>query len=168
MSRRPAGRRPRKTDGSDQMLLAVGGLVVAAAVIAAAVDFVRAHPWVPVALVLVGVGAVAAWVVTRQRAARWERTRPQGLRYALAQLDALHHRQFEHAVRDLMRRDGCANAVQVGGAGDNGADVKATDPFGRRRAGRSCCLAGSALGGCAVLLELVTIRQIGSDTRRLP
>ncbi|WP_417801215.1 restriction endonuclease [Streptomyces formicae] len=31
-----------------------------------------------------------------------------------------------------MRRDGCADAVQVGGAGDNGADVKATDPLGRR------------------------------------
>ncbi|MFB6634896.1 restriction endonuclease [Streptomyces sp. NPDC056362] len=150
MSRRPARRRPQKTDGSDQLLLAVGGLVVAAAVIAAVVDFVRAHPWVPVVLVLVGVGAVAAWVVTRQRAARWERVRSQGLRYALAQLDALHHRQFEHAVRDLMRRDGCANAVQVGGAGDNGADVKATDPFGRRwviqckhrRAG----LSGAAVG----------------------
>ncbi|MEJ8636278.1 restriction endonuclease [Streptomyces sp. MS2.AVA.5] len=49
----------------------------------------------------------------------------------MSQLDALHHREFEHAIRDLMRRDGCADAIQVGGAGDNGADVKATDPFGR-------------------------------------
>jgi restriction system protein len=55
----------------------------------------------------------------------------QGLRYVLPQLDALSHRDFEHAVRDLMRRDGCGDARQVGGAGDNGADVKATDPFGR-------------------------------------
>ena len=31
-----------------------------------------------------------------------------------------------------MRRDGCTDAVQVGGGGDLGADVKATDPFGRR------------------------------------
>ncbi|WP_443059918.1 restriction endonuclease [Streptomyces sp. NBC_00467] len=31
-----------------------------------------------------------------------------------------------------MKRDGCTDAVQVGGAGDNRADVKATDPFGRR------------------------------------
>ncbi|MGW7063492.1 restriction endonuclease [Streptomyces sp. NPDC054904] len=31
-----------------------------------------------------------------------------------------------------MRRDGCADARQVGGRGDNGADVKATDPSGRR------------------------------------
>lgn len=49
-----------------------------------------------------------------------------------------------------MNRDGCTDAVQVGGAGDNGADVKATDPYGRRcviqckhcRAG----LAGAAVG----------------------
>ncbi|MFK0213564.1 restriction endonuclease [Streptomyces sp. NPDC090298] len=150
MSRRPARRRPRKADGTEQLLLALGGLVIAAAVIAAVIDFVRAHPWVPVVLVLLVGGAVTAWLVTRQRAARWERVRSQGLRYALTQLDALHHRQFEHAVRDLMRRDGCANAVQVGGAGDNGADVKATDPFGRRwviqckhrRAG----LSGAAVG----------------------
>ncbi|WP_369149128.1 restriction endonuclease [Streptomyces sp. R44] len=150
MSRRPARRRPRKADGTEQLLLVLGGLVIAGAVVAAVVDFVRAHPWVPLVLVLLGGAAAAAWMVSRQRAARWERVRSLGLRYALTQLDALHHRQFEHAVRDLMRRDGCANAVQVGGAGDNGADVKATDPYGRRwviqckhrRAG----LSGAAVG----------------------
>ncbi|WP_425588119.1 restriction endonuclease [Streptomyces prasinosporus] len=31
-----------------------------------------------------------------------------------------------------MHRDGCTDAVQVGGQGDLGADVKATDPYGRR------------------------------------
>lgn len=35
-------------------------------------------------------------------------------------------------MRDLMYRDGCRNAVRVGGGGDLGADVKATDPYGRR------------------------------------
>ncbi|WP_404952599.1 restriction endonuclease [Streptomyces sp. ARC12] len=30
-----------------------------------------------------------------------------------------------------MLRDGCADARQIGGAGDNGADVLATDPLGR-------------------------------------
>nr|WP_233448129.1 restriction endonuclease [Streptomyces venezuelae] len=125
-------------------------MVITGAVLAAVVDFVRAYPWVPVVVLLLGGGAAAVWLVGRQRAARWERVRSQGLRYALTQLDALHHRQFEHAVRDLMQRDGCANAVQVGGAGDNGADVKATDPYGRRwvvqckhrRAG----LSGAAVG----------------------
>ncbi|MFC8175559.1 restriction endonuclease [Streptomyces sp. NPDC057325] len=143
-------RRSRKADGSEQLLLVLAALVIAGCVIAAIVDFVRAHPWVPVVLVLVAGGAVALWVVGRQRAARWERVRLQGLRYALAQLDALHYRQFEHAVRDLMQRDGCADAVQVGGAGDNGADVKATDPYGRRWViqckHRKSGLAGAAVG----------------------
>lgn len=67
----------------------------------------------------------------RREAARWEQVRAQGLRYAVEQLDRLHHTQFEFAVRDLMHRDGCADAQQVGGRGDNGADVKATDPYGR-------------------------------------
>lgn len=49
-----------------------------------------------------------------------------------AQLDALHHTRSEDAVSDLMRRDGCRGARRVGGGGDLGADVKATDPFGRR------------------------------------
>ncbi|WP_265867196.1 restriction endonuclease [Streptomyces sp. SKN60] len=94
--------------------------------------FLAANPVILVVLVLAVVGSSAAWTVKRQRAAQWARVRAQGLRYALTQLDALHHRQFEYAVRDLMRRDGCVDAVQVGGAGDNGADVKATDPYGRR------------------------------------
>ncbi|MEX0171470.1 restriction endonuclease [Streptomyces sp. LMG1-1-1.1] len=149
-ARRPARRRSRRPDGTEQLFLIVGGLVIAGAVIAAVVDFVRAYPWVPVVLVLLVGTAAAAWVAGRRRAAQWERVRSQGLRYALTHLDALHHRQFEHAVRDLMRRDGCTDAVQVGGAGDNGADVKATDPYGRRwviqckhrRAG----LSGAAVG----------------------
>lgn len=47
-------------------------------------------------------------------------------------LDRVDHREFEFIVRDLLRRDGCVDAERVGGAGDNGADVLATDPFGRR------------------------------------
>lgn len=66
---------------------------------------------------------VGGWFSQRAQRVRWEQARARGLRYALSQLDVLHHRQFEHAVRDLMFRDGCMDAVQVGGAGDNGADV---------------------------------------------
>ncbi|WP_411120067.1 restriction endonuclease [Streptomyces sp. 058-1L] len=61
---------------------------------------------------------------------KWQECRQQALRYGLLQLDALQHRDFEYAVRDLMRRDGCADARQIGGAGDNGADVLATGPSG--------------------------------------
>ncbi|WP_236063895.1 restriction endonuclease [Streptomyces poriferorum] len=57
------------------------------------------------------------------------------LRYALPQLDALHHQDFEYAIRDLMRRDGGTDARQIGGAGDNGTDVLATDPMGLHDAG---------------------------------
>lgn len=54
------------------------------------------------------------------------------LRYWLPpELDALHHRDFEYAIRDLVLRDGCTDARQIGGAGDNSADVLATDPLGR-------------------------------------
>ncbi|MFE5730544.1 restriction endonuclease [Streptomyces sp. NPDC056528] len=112
--------------------------------------WLAAHPWVPVALLLIAAAAGGVWVHRRREAARRNRVRERGLRYVLPQIDALHHGQFEEAVRDLMRRDGCSRAIRVGGAGDNGADVKATDPFGRlwviqckhRRAGP----AGAAVG----------------------
>ncbi|MER7959527.1 restriction endonuclease [Streptomyces sp. NPDC096030] len=150
MSRRPARRRSRKNSGGEQLVLVGGGVFLVWLLLTGLVRFLAAHPWIPVVLVLLASWVVAVWVVKRQRAARWERVRSQGLRYALTQLDALHHRQFEHAVRDLMHRDGCADAVQVGGAGDNGADVKATDPFGRRWViqckHRRDGLAGAAIG----------------------
>ncbi|MFD3872853.1 restriction endonuclease [Streptomyces sp. NPDC058623] len=82
-------------------------------------------------LTLLAAAAAALWWC-HSEAARWEQIKAQGLRYAVDQLDRLHHRQFEFAVRDLMHRDGCKDAQQVGGRGDNGADVKATDPYGRR------------------------------------
>ncbi|MFJ3099459.1 restriction endonuclease [Streptomyces hydrogenans] len=115
-----------------------------------ALRWLAAHPWVPVVLLVIAALAGGVWGRRRREAARWNRVRERGLRYAMPQIDALHHREFEEAVRDLMRRDGCPEAIQVGGAGDNGADVKATDPFGRlwviqckhRQAG----WAGSAVG----------------------
>lgn len=124
--------------------------MVGLSVVVAVFQWLMAHWWVLVVLAVLAAGAVAAWVNSRQQHARWERVKEQGLRYQLSHLDALHHREFEYAVRDLMRRDGCTDAVQVGGRGDNGADVKATDPLGRRwviqckhrRAGWS----GSAVG----------------------
>ncbi|MGW6414872.1 restriction endonuclease [Streptomyces sp. NPDC055055] len=75
-----------------------------------------------VGLVLV---AGAVWVMRR-------RQRPTERRGVLEQLDALQPARFERAIADLMRCDGCVDAAQVGGAGDFGADVRATDPNGRR------------------------------------
>lgn len=109
--------------------------VVAAAVIGLAVmvvNWLLAHWWVLLIALVLAVLAGIGWLHNRQQQARWEAVRAQGLRYGLSQLDALHYAKFEEAVRDLMRRDGCQDAQRVGGGGDLGADVKATDPLGRR------------------------------------
>ncbi|MBL1099194.1 restriction endonuclease [Streptomyces coffeae] len=124
-------RRSKKAPASDPLVV----LIVAAAAIGLVVTVVTwllEHWWILAVAGFVAAVAGGGWLYHRGQRAQWEAVRRRGLRYALAQLDALHHRQFEHAVRDLMSRDGCSDAVQVGGAGDNGADVKATDPFGRR------------------------------------
>ncbi|WP_327686256.1 restriction endonuclease [Streptomyces sp. NBC_00467] len=175
MSRRrpPARRRPaRKTKRQEQLeAQAIVYGVAAVAAIAAAVavvTWVSEHPWVLMVAVVLGAAVVYAWLYQRQQQARWEQVRSRGLRYAMSQLDALHHREFEHAIRDLMRRDGCTDAVQVGGAGDNGADVKATDPFGRRWViqckHRRNGLAGSPVGTPDLHVLNGTARQLhGAD-----
>jgi restriction system protein len=96
------------------------------------VNWLLAHWWVLLVALVLAVLAGVGWLYNRQQQARWEAVRAQGLRYALSELGALHYAKFEEAVRDLMRRDGCRDAQRVGGGGDLGADVKATDPLGRR------------------------------------
>ncbi|MFE5678929.1 restriction endonuclease [Streptomyces erythrochromogenes] len=130
--RRTSRPRRRKNRQLEQVLLAALAATVVLSLVVGALRWLAEHPWVVALAVLAGAGAGGAWVWRRRETARWERVRAQGLRYAVEQLDRLHHTQFEFAVRDLMHRDGCADAQRVGGRGDNGADVKATDPFGRR------------------------------------
>ncbi|MFD3410267.1 restriction endonuclease [Streptomyces cyaneofuscatus] len=96
-------------------------------------DRVAANRWVVVVSLALAVAGGFLWHRHRAAQLRGEQERARALRHQVEQLDHLHHRAFEHAVRDLMFRDGCTDAVQVGGAGDHGADVKATDPYGRRR-----------------------------------
>ncbi|MER7394626.1 restriction endonuclease [Streptomyces sp. NPDC000151] len=143
-------------------------LVIAATVLIAVVQWLLLHWWLLLLLAVIVAAAGGYWLHHRAQQARWERIRMQGLRYQLAQLDALHHRQFEHAIRDLMHRDGCRDAVQVGGAGDNGADVKATDPYGRRWViqckHRSAGAAGSPVGTPDLHVLNGTARQLhGAD-----
>ncbi|MFI8235018.1 restriction endonuclease [Streptomyces sp. NPDC085900] len=137
MTRRPPvrrrTRRPTRRCRRDDQLLAGGvAAVVVVGVVVAVVNWLLAHWWV---LAVAGVLAVlvgAGWLHRRRQRAQWEAVQARGLRYAITQLDVLHHARFEDAVSDLMRRDGCRDARRVGGGGDLGADVKATDPFGRR------------------------------------
>ncbi|MFG2175980.1 restriction endonuclease [Streptomyces niveus] len=166
-ARRAAALRRRRR-ANDRLIVLLVAAALAVALMVAVVNWLLAHWWI---LVVIGVLAVLAgggWFYQRRQAARWEAVRVRGLRYGLDQLDALHHTQFEDAVRELMRRDGCPNAVRVGGGGDLGADVKATDPYGRRwviqckhrRAG----LAGSAVGTPDLQVLNGTARQIhGAD-----
>ncbi|MFF8882104.1 restriction endonuclease [Streptomyces flaveolus] len=109
-------------------------MVAAAAVglVVMVVNWLLAHWWVLVVLLVLAVLVGAGWLYSRLQRAQWEAVRAQGLRYGMPHLDALHHARFEDAIRDLMQRDGCPDAQRVGGRGDLGADVKATDPFGRR------------------------------------
>lgn len=116
-SRRPAARsrtartrKQRQRRGIQVLLLVAVALWAAGRLLA----WIAAHPWiVPVVLAAAAAGGVL-W--HRYRAARSRRRAETArtLRYPLEQLDRLHHREFEHAVRDLMFRDGCADAVQVG------------------------------------------------------
>jgi restriction system protein len=173
-ARRPAARRHyrrparRRQHAHDRLIGLVPAVFLVVALVVAVVNWLLAHWWV---LVVIGVLAALAgggWVYHRQQRARWDAVRAQGLRYGLSQLDALHHSRFEYAVRDLMRRDGCRDAVRVGGGGDLGADVKATDPYGRRWViqckHRRNGLAGSAVGTPDLQVLNGTARQVhGAD-----
>lgn len=164
-SRRPSRRRQRADDRLIGLLVAV---VLAVALVVAVVNWLLAHWWLLVAIGALAVLAGGGWVHRRRQRARWETVRAQGLRYGLWQLDALHHSGFEDSVRDLMRRDGCRDAVRVGGGGDLGADVKATDPYGRRWViqckHRRNGLAGSAVGTPDLQVLNGTARQVhGAD-----
>ncbi|MEV7561416.1 restriction endonuclease [Streptomyces sp. NPDC089795] len=176
MTRRPPARRRRRSgttrrskNSSSEGLVFLGLVgLVAISLIAAILNWLATHPWVVALLLLAAAGAGGFWIRRRQEAARWEQVRAQGLRYAVEHLDSLHHNDFEFAVRDLMHRDGCADAQKVGGRGDNGADVKATDPFGRRWViqckHRKAGWSGSAVGTPDLQVLNGTGRQIhGGD-----
>ncbi|MEU8672652.1 restriction endonuclease [Streptomyces anulatus] len=127
--RRRASRSRRQRERDAQVKFAVAALAVAA--IWALVSWLLVNWWVLIVLGALALIGGAGWAHRLQQQRTWARVHQQALRYGLPELDALHHRDFEYAIRDLMLRDGCTDARQIGGAGDNGADVLATDPLGR-------------------------------------
>ncbi|NJP65920.1 restriction endonuclease [Streptomyces sp. ventii] len=111
---------------------AAAPVLLGVAALAAFTDRLLAVWWVAVLTALLALGAGADRPGSLRRRFRRGPASGRSADEALAGLDALHHSCFEDAVRDMMRRDGCRDAARVGGAGDLGADVTATDPFGRR------------------------------------
>ncbi|MGQ4329516.1 MULTISPECIES: restriction endonuclease [Streptomyces] len=116
-------RRPR---GAPEVLsatvVALAALVLTFQMAAAAVGALKdAWPFL-LALVLLA-GAVGAWRIARTvHGRRRAAERLATLRITLAEFDAMDDRQFEHALRDLLVRDGWS-ARRVGGSGDQAADV---------------------------------------------
>lgn len=162
--RRPVRRRSRKQDERAALVVAA---VVAAGLAVAVVHWLFAHWWVLAIAVVLAVGIGGLWFQQVRQRAEWARVRARALRLSIAEIDALDHRAFEFAIRDLMRRDGC-KAEQLGGAGDNACDVRAVDPMGRvwviqckhRRDGDR----GSAVGVGVLQQVNGTARQIhGAD-----
>lgn len=147
---------------------AVAPVLLGLGALALAVEGLLATWWVPAvtAVLSLAAGIHRGWAGVG-RPPPWARgggRRPE----TLSRLDALHHSRFEDAVRDLLRRDGCRDAVRVGGAGDLGADVTATDPFGRRWVvqckHRREGLAGSPVGTPDFQVLNGTARQVhGAD-----
>ena len=141
-------RRRRKSD--EDLLIALGGLVVAGLVLVKVRQWVWAHWWVLVVLGLLALLALAGWIWRRVDRMRSAQLRAEHLAFSLGELDAMDHGAFEDAVRDLLARDGSRDARRCGGRGDLGADVTGHDPLGRlwviqckhRRKG----LDGSAVG----------------------
>ncbi|WP_371599995.1 restriction endonuclease [Streptomyces sp. NBC_00564] len=129
--RKPVARASTKPKGPQRLVLVIAAAAGVALCLAVG-QWLLDNWWLLAVLAAVVAGAGGLWLTQWAVSARWEWVHVRRLRYKLPQLDRLHHEDFEFAVRDLMRRDGCGDAVQVGGAGDNGADVTATDPLGRR------------------------------------
>lgn len=108
--------------------------VVAVGAVSAVLRWLAANRWVLIVLLVAVGGAAAAAVRARVVETRRRRVRLARLRLALSGpggIDAMRPDAFEHAVRDLLARDGC-NARKVGRSNDQSVDVLAEDPAGRR------------------------------------
>lgn len=94
----------------------------------AAVLWLSQHPRALVSCAMLVAACGVGFVYFKMHQARRRATQ----RLTVAQYRQLNPTQFEHAIADLCRRDGCTRVTVVGGAGDLAADVLATTPDGRR------------------------------------
>lgn len=125
--RRPTVRRRRRRLRDVEFY---GGLAAAVLVMAAA-WWLAHHPLYAVLLAVLALAATTAVAVRKQhrRGVRLQRG------HAVADYRRLNPTQFEHAIAELCRRDGCTNVEVVGGAGDLAADVLLRTPRRGRRGG---------------------------------
>ncbi|MFD0532307.1 restriction endonuclease [Kitasatospora arboriphila] len=132
MPRRPRGWRrlaPRTTADriAAGVVAAVALILLTEALRAAGRLFAAAWPLLAAVVVMAAaVGAHRLRQSTVRRRAEADRT--SQLRLTLAAIDAMTDHQFEFAARDLLLRDGCTSARQVGRQGDQAADVIAHHP----------------------------------------
>ncbi|MET9341873.1 restriction endonuclease [Nonomuraea sp. NPDC003804] len=109
--------------------VAVAAASIAWEMIRSAVEIIMSHWYFPVGLVAIaGVIGVAGWRWKTASALR-RASRLRHLRLTLHEIDAMSPTEFEHAVRDLMMRDGVM-AEHVGQRGDKAADVIGRDTGG--------------------------------------
>ena len=117
-------RRSRFRDGCLTVLGCLGfAAVMVWVIVHAATAWIAGHPAVPAAVV--AVMALGGWGGPKVAA---RVGRPGGA----TDFVALTPGEFEEAVADLCRRDGCRDVTVTGGAGDLAADILATTPRGRR------------------------------------
>lgn len=136
MAGKKRGAVARRRQALRRRAVVFGGLaVVVVGVLAAEWSVVWAY-----VVGMLGAGALAGggwWVWRRDRTVRradrqWrEQDAVAAGHRTLAEVDTMTGTQFEDLVAALCRRDGCTEVVRVGGAGDNGADVRGRLPDGR-------------------------------------
>lgn len=101
-----------------------GPLLILSLILLAVVGQLIHHP-VETAILGTLIAAASLALAIRLGAFRGRRTRRARAASGFRNMDPT---QFEHALADLCRRDGCTNVQVVGGKGDLAADVIATIP----------------------------------------
>lgn len=115
-------RSARRRKARDEGLVVVG--IVALFAVVTIVRWVAAHLPLTIGIVL-AVSTVAGGIALRRRHISRLRS------VSAAALQRMGDKEFEYALADLCRRNGCTNVQVVGGGGDLAADVLAKLP-GRR------------------------------------
>lgn len=107
-------------------------LVLAVVVIAWIVQEIGRHPVVFILTALILTAAITAGIIIYRRRQAYRQQVHAITSYTLDQYQRMGDKEFEHALAQLCRRDGCTNVRVVGGKGDLGADVICTTPTGLR------------------------------------